>query len=355
MGNKCIDQVVAEYQAVLRDRQELWQADQRPKPNASQSNIEKITARSLEVLGLDDDIDAFLENLAPGENARNFSLQQTLGLVAKSLRDDLVQCMSDEEIEFFEGFELHFLPTGYTNACCVNCDANGQPLGFFVAFLNEGLFFSLHQLFTALLFEELQGDLSDYRKDGTADFDVAVNLYLNPTENKIKPMAHDVGDKDASGEIGASITSATSLLLQFISLHEFAHAWLGHHDIIATNRLALVTHSTSSSADDRHSQFHDFEYDADEFAWKALMKRTSSPQGQWANFFAVYLFFKFLDALEQRMGRPLSDMHPSPIKRAERLKALLMSALPGDAHLASDLDRIDVMVARWNREKGAKV
>lgn len=352
MSNKPIERVIAEYQTVLRTRQEHWNADQRPRPDASQSSIEEITARSLEVLGLGDDVDAFLEKIAPGGNARGFSVQQTLELVAQSLRSDLAQCFSDEENEFFETFELHFLPTGYTNACCVNCDANGQPLGFFVAFLNEGLFFSLNQLFTALLFEELQGELAPHRRDGTADFDLAMNLYLNPTTNNIKPMTHDVGDKDVSGEIGASITSATSLLLQFISLHEFAHAWLGHHDIIATNRLALVKLSTSSPSEDRSKQYQDLEYDADEFAWNALMKRTSSPRGQWANFFAVYLFFKFLDALERRIGASLSDIHPSPILRAERLRTLLMNALPNETHLAVDLDRIDAMVARWTEENG---
>ncbi len=345
--DKSHQEIAQEYLSVLLLRKEGWAVESRPKPDASGNVVEKITARSLDILGLGPDVDKFLQDLAPDADVRSLSFHQLLDLLLVSLRDDIAQCLSDDENHFFQSVHLHFLPTGLSNACCVNSDTNANPLGYFIAFLNEGLYFSLHQLFTALLFEELQGGLASFQRDGRDAFEAAIVLYLNPSPENIRALQHDVGDVDASGEIGAHITSATSLLLQFITLHEFAHAWLGHHQIIESQRLSMTAQVGSSKKNTESKIMRELEFQADEFAFRALMKRTKSIQSQWAHCFAIYLFFCYLKILEDRIGTHLSDLHPPPLMRANRLREILKSTFPNDAHLESDLDRIDTMILKW--------
>ena len=347
MYKTTLTDVVSEYQSVMSKRSEEWDVNLRPRPKIDISNVEIITARSLEILGLDPDIDKFLRGLAPDIDTDTLTFHQMLDLLLKSLRDDIEQCLDDDQKHFLQSVHLKFLKTGFTNACCVNADPNGTPLGYYVAFLNEGLYFSLRQLFTALLFEELQGELASYRRDGQTAFEAAIRLYLEPETENIEPIPEYVGDLNASGEIGAHITSATSLLLQFISLHEFAHAWLGHHEIIEAQRLAMSAQVVDGSSPDISELSKELEYEADEFAFRALMSRTRSTESHWAHCFAVHLFFCYLAELENRLGRPLSDLHPLPLLRSERLCQILKKAFPYEAHGESDLFRIDRLVKKW--------
>lgn len=344
---KNVDEVALEFQSYAAERDRVWDADARPRPDIDTRDVEKIVERSLDVLGLESNYDAFVKTLSPTQNPKDLSFQQALNLLGISLKDDIEQCLNENQKGFLQNVHFRFLSTGLTNASCLNADVDGEPLGFFIAFLNEGLYFSLRQLFTALLYEELRGELAEYQRDGSDAFEAAVRLYIDPNPVNIAPLSHYVGDIEASGEIGAHIDSAASLLLQFIALHEYAHAWLGHHEIIDAQSLFMAAKVGGVDNLSGCEIYHDLEFQADEFAFRALMSRTKTAEGHWAHCFAIHLFFCYLAELEKRLGKPLSHLHPSPMLRSERLRALLKNALPESAHLEADIFRVDAMVEKW--------
>lgn len=344
---KSIDDVILGYQRYAAAREQFWDANARPRPDIAPSEVEKVTARSLEVLGLEANSESFIGTIAPTLNPAELTFQQALKLLSTSLKDDIEQCLNEEQRSFLQNVHLRFLKTGLTNASCLNTDVTGEPLGYFITFLNEGLYFSLQQLFTALLYEELQGELAKYQRDGSDAFEAAIRFYIDPDPANIVPLAQYVGDTESSGEIGAHIDSAASLLLQFISLHEYAHAWLGHHDIIQAQNLFMAASVGASEASRGNAVHHELEFEADEFAFRALMSRTQTSESNWAHCFAIHLFFCYLAELEKRLGRQLSHLHPAPLRRSERLRAMLKSVHPESAHLEDDLFRIDAMVKKW--------
>jgi len=347
LTNKTSTEVAKEYRARLREKQSNWNADARPGPQTSREFTKAATARTLDVLGLGDDIDDFVRSLDADADIRELSFHEALNVLEASLRNDIKQCLSDSEKLFFETVQIHFLPTGLHDACCVDSDVDGKKLGYFIAFLNEGLYFALVQLLTALVLEKVQGDLAKFRQDGRSDFEAAINLYLHPDPKNAKHTSPGLGRVDASGEMNAYIHSTASLLLQFISLHEFAHAWLGHHQILDVQNLSMGARVVHVSNTETEELSRELEYAADEFAFRAIMRRTEEIQSHWAHCILIYLYFCYLDALEKRIGQKLSDRHPAPMKRANCIREILKQEFPDDTDYEAELDEIDALILKW--------
>lgn len=339
--------VITAYQVALKRGPNHWEIDQRPRPVIPMSEAEKVSDIALEHLGHGNDKRAFFQKLDPNLDFELATFQDLLEILAQSLQNDIEQCLDEEQNSLLSKVHLKFLETGIVNASCVNSSLDGSLLDGFIIFMNEGLYFSLRQLFTALLFEELQGELEEFRRDGTEVFNAAINLYIKPRAENVVPLPEYVGDLRASGEIASHVDSATSLLLQFVALHEFAHAWLNHHGILDAHRLAMAGKVVSNSDPAQFTRSQELEYQADEFAFRALIKRTRTIESQWAHCFAIHLFFQFLNAIEEKLASPLSALHPPPLLRSKRIVTLLKEEFPEHQNLEADLARIDALIQKW--------
>lgn len=337
-----VERVVRGYEALVRAHYDRW-AVQRKRgvdPEREQTRV----SQSLEVLGLNEDVDDFMRKIHPDTSLDDITFLQFLEAYVISMRSDMSSCLNDDQIQFLEKVHLRFLPTGLANAHCVNADVAGQRQPFFVAFINEGLYFALNQLFTALIFEELQGDLSAYRRDGSTAFEAAITLFLEPISENIEAVPLELGDDKASGEVQAHLASVTTIVLLFVSLHEFAHAWLGHHHVCDSSHLAMVT---GDAPKQQLSKAWECEFEADAFAFRALMSRTETVESQWAHGFVLYLFFAYLGEIERRIGKPLSLDHPPPKQRAAALIEILKTTFPDAIHLENDILRLDTFIEKW--------
>ncbi len=285
-----------------------------------------------------------MRRVHPSTDLDDITFVQFLDAYVVSMRQDMRECLTGEQGHFLEKFHLRFLPTGHANAHCVNADVAGAKVPFFVAFINEGLYFALNQLFTGLILEELQGDLSDYRRDGHPAFEAAISLFLEPLSTNIDAVPLDLGQDEATGEVQAHLSSVTTIVLLFVSLHEFAHAWLGHHEICDAARLSMLS---ERDCDEGAPKAWNLEYEADAFAFRALMSRTVTVESQWAHGFVLYLFFAYLSEIERRLDAPLSVDHPPPKRRAEAILDILKATFPDATHLESDILRLNAFMTKW--------
>ncbi|RYG90038.1 hypothetical protein EU803_15600 [Loktanella sp. IMCC34160] len=342
MTDHQVARVVAEYETFVRTHHEGWEVRRKhhPDPESERARV----SRSLDVLGLEDDVDMFMRRVHPSTELDDITFIQFLDAYVVSMRRDMRECLTEEQGHFLEKVHLRFLPTGHANAHCVNADVAGAKIPFFVAFINEGLYFALNQLFTGLILEELQGELSDYRREGHPAFEAAISLFLEPLSTNINAVPLDLGQDEVTGEVQAHLSSVTTIVLLFVSLHEFAHAWLGHHEICASARLSMLAERAS---DEYTPEAWDLEYEADAFAFRALMSRTTTVESQWAHGFVLYLFFAYLTEIERRIDAPLSIDHPPPKLRAESILAILKSTFPDATHLESDILRLNALITKW--------
>ena len=276
-----VARVVDEYEIFVRAHHEGWEV--RRKGHSDPDSERARVARSLDVLGLEDDVDMFMRRVHPSTNLDDITFVQFLDAYVVSMRRDMRECLTEKQGHFLEKVHLRFLPTGHANAHCVDADLAGAKVPFFVVFINEGLYFALNQLFTGLILEELQGELTDYRRDGDPAFEAAIRLFLEPL----------------------------------------------------------------STSDEYTPKAWDLEYEADAFAFRSLMSRTNTVESQWAHGFVLYLFFAYLSEIERRLDSPLSANHPPPRQRAEAILDTLKVTFPDATHLESDILRLDALITKW--------
>jgi hypothetical protein len=289
-SDPAVELVVRQYQDLMKAHFGRWEVRRKREPDQEKEELR--VSRSLEVLGLASEVDDFMQQIFPGTPPNDVTFEQFLEAYLISMRDDVHQCLTPEQVAFLGNVHLRFLTTGLANAQCVNADVSGQPLSYFLTFINEGLYFALNQLFTGLIFEELQGDLAEYRRDGTDAFEAAIRLYLEPHSTNIEAVPLELGDDEATGEVQAHLSSVTTIVLLFVSLHEFAHAWLGHHAFIEASHLAMANGTGFEAVQlEPNPAAWTLEFEADDFAFRALMSRTKSLESHWAHAFILYLFF----------------------------------------------------------------
>lgn len=344
-----LEDVIARYRATTLANPLYWNVRRKRVADPEREALEN--AAGARTLGAGNAADVFMQEQFPGNLPKDITFAQFKQAYLHAMRDDIVQCLTPDQMAFFESVHLRFLPTGLTNACCVNADITGKPLGFHIAFVNEGLYFALNQLVTALIFEEMQGDLSHYKRDGSAAFEAAIRLYLEPTSTNIDTVPLSLDDPAATGEVQAYQASAVTLILTFVCLHEFAHAWLGHHRAVDTARLSLVEPEEDVTAGTVSETAKTQEFEADAFAFAALTSRTRTPESNWAHAFLIHLFFCYLDAIETRIGRPLSTLHPPPQERSRRIVLQFSSAFPGNGNWQAEIELLVAQVASWTKSK----
>lgn len=302
--------------------------------------------RALDMLGQPADVDAFLSSLGHKGGFEQATVDDMFDLMAHSIVNDCAQCLGPNDAAFFASIPVSFRNIGLVNAVCVH--APSAPTSFYIG-INEGLYYALQTLFTALVLEELRADLGASTSDGTETFHQAVDFYLEPQSAPTRHPIFQNADPKIAGEIQAYIASATTLMLQFVTLHEFAHATLGHHRILAKQNLKWATLGKGETVDTALGQDRDAEFEADLFAFRALMARTKTVQSHWSHCSLIYVFFLFFDHIETRIGRAISELHPPPKDRAQRLATYLKEAFPSDAHQAENLIHLQGLIDKWTR------
>ncbi len=267
--------------------------------------------------------------------------------LANALHQDIAEGIEREYLVLLENTSLLMMPLGSVDAFCTQRDLERKQLDGSVIIINEGMFYGLLLLFKAVIMESLDKELLNHRSSGRLDFRNSITFFLHQDFSLIKKLYYKVGAPQVESEINGYQSAAATMILQFIALHEFGHIALGHFKQMDKNSEFINMFSSSSSLS--IGQHHTLELAADNFALQALMRKSRSEQSMWANFYSIYLFFQWLDCIEQELGSPLSSLHPPPLKRANELRNL-MGKLVGNAETYQKyFKNIDQMVSDWLR------
>lgn len=243
-------------------------------------------------------------------------------ILVKSLAQDVDECLSDAERGTFKRCWFQMIDIGETNALCAHRDVSGNQLPGFVILLNQGLYFCLKLLVTAQLYEDLQGALSEYKRSGAELFRVATELFVEQSPDKLNVGAVFTGKEEVDGVIEAHVSLGSTLLMQFVMLHELGHAHLGHGKLLDRSRMFALSTAGEASEPSPDPDLHSAEFEADAFAWIALARRANDPMKNLGNYYVIRLFFAFLSEVERDLGRPLSGDHPSPKARLAQIEGL---------------------------------
>ena len=297
-----------------------------------------------------------------GDIEREFGIEKLNGrdsmiqlgrILMQSLSQDVADCLNTDELPTLDLCNIRMADIGQTNALCSDRTIGGKPLPGYVVLANQGLYFCFKLLITAQIYEDLQGDFEIYRKSGAEVFAAACHLMLTESPEKINIGAVYTGDEEADGAIEAHVSLGTTLLMQFVVLHEIGHAHLGHTGLLEQGHLIALSAAEGGIGDKRRDArnlniYHDAEFEADAFAWKALARRANNdPMKNLANFYCIRLFFKFLEVIENKTNRSWCEYHPAPADRIAQLGFLY--APNGYSELAKEqFERQDQLIKTWS-------
>lgn len=279
------------------------------------------------------------------------SMIQLGRVLMESLVQDVADCLTEEQLPILRRCEWRMVDIGLTNALCTNQSVDGSELPGFIILINQGLYFCIKLLVTAQIYEDMDHDFLPYRKSGIDVFAAACDLYVSETPDKINVGAIFTGNEDVDGAIEAHVSLGSILLMQFVALHEVGHAQLGHNKAMGLGRLSalsavgMTTEATSETTS--LAAHHAAEFEADAFAWQRLAHRATSPENNLGNIYVIRLFFGFLDAIENKIGKRISEYHPLPKIRAQRLEQLFSPDGLTDQQKAI-FDRQDALINGWS-------
>lgn len=271
--------------------------------------------------------------------------------LSPSLIEDIRDCTDQKYHKILENTHLSFIPYNNFSAFCSGKDNFREPLDGYIICINQGLYFCLSLLSKAFVFENLQGDLTPYYRDGTKDYQRSIHLYFTPNKKDLGAIFTGFENIPASiyGQVSAYHSAITTMMLQFIALHEFGHIVHKDVDNIALNNmyLAAIVGEEQKIPDTVSEELWQAEYRADAFAMRALSSRSNNPSAAWANFLTIYLFFTWIADIEQVKKEILCPYHPPPLKRAKKL-LLVMHELYGiNQEVQEMIDSIHKWSHRW--------
>ena len=341
-----IDQVISEYRDFqMRVSSVRWNLN--PRKAVSDRYADDAMAATLVNLGIDQSPKEFLDSIG-AHDVPEGTLDPLYEIYMRSLRDDIADCLTPEQQAVFERTAMTFLPIGKSEAMCVAEDTRGNRLDGSLIIVNDGLYYVLQQLFTALIFEELQGDLAMYHRDGSEAFKWAYRLFANPSSALVGRVQLELEDPAAQGEAQSYLSRVTTKTMQFIGLHEFAHVWLGHHELQGRYRLFLTGNQDRAEEEPSASAIND-EYEADAFALRRILDQSSSNISRWANFYAISYLFEFFSVLEDRGDHLNSNSHPPARDRLARLQAIMAAEVGGADEFAYLGKRSHELTEKWSK------
>lgn len=96
------------------------------------------------------------------------------------------------------------------------------------------------------------------------------------------------------------------------------------------------------------NQYWQAEYAADVFALEMLCQHAQQDINRWANFISIDVFFSWLMAVEQHLGKEICPYHPPPDKRREKLAAWMHEHYPPTPQILAHLDDTQRILQSWN-------
>lgn len=265
--------------------------------------------------------------------ARAHDIPAMVELMARNLADDVRGHARSGP------FVLSFMPTATGHAYCTLQDELGRALDRPLIVLHQGLLYASLRLADCIVLENLQGELERYRRDGAEAFCQAARSFR---ARNLEGMLREAvaGDRNSDVQVAALGGAVGARLLMFIAWHELGHVERG--DLV---EVALAPGERSATA--REARSREAERLADEFAAGALLASSSSPAFAWSNAAPVYLFFRWLEAMERVDPGLREGSHPPPGERAEALRAFLLEHA-GDG-VPEHFEWIDSRIPHWSR------
>lgn len=281
-------------------------------------------------------------------------ITMVLDELSRNIIHDISQCTLRKWESKLSQIELGFLPTGIFDAFCVNQDSKNQRVDGFVICISQGLYLSLQILVKAMILENINGDLIEYRKTGTTDYQSAIALFLTPDYHCRKALFFKGMPAEIQGELAYHQHSISTMILKFVALHEFGHIINDDLNILSLHSAHFyVEEDLQNEATTDYSVYWALELKADEFALNSLCSHLSDSTGIWANFSAVYLFFYFLSDLEVIKKKPLSPSHPPAKYRAKTLLKYMTNKYGENNDAKANILWIQNATKRWYSEIGA--
>lgn len=249
-----------------------------------------------------------------------------MGVLGYHVWSDMFECVCQEHHTLLAGAIVGFVPIGHINAFCLNCNDTGELLDGHIIGVNAGLFFCAELLAQAIVVENLMGDLASYRGSGQHAFEDALNLYLDPSIKTLNKRRVSIKNYPSTvrGEISVYVGALQAIILTFVALHELGHIVNRDLEQGRTNFIYSLTDGYSEKTNGTANW--DLEFSADQFAIQSLCYRSPGVESAWNNFASIYMFFLWLNEVEQRMEKKSPD-HPPALDRAEHLRTVMRDLL----------------------------
>ena len=152
---------------------------------------------------------------------------------------------------------------------------------------------------------------------------------------------------EVDGALSGAQSSIAMIILQFIVLHEFGHIVNDDLELMGLYKIHVAPTRQDNESYEPNNTYWKSEYKADEFALLSICQKAKNDISAWANFMGIYMLFRWFADIEKHLGKKLSEFHPPPLKRADKLKALMRSTIPGWENVQSEVKRIDNMTHVW--------
>ena len=278
---------------------------------------------AFETLGIDFSVvnnEEIKEYLAKNKEG---SFDELISFLAQSLKEDIDECTLRKYTSLINNTEITLLPISTVGAFCTQVNFSGGNSTWNLICIDQGLYFCTKMLGKSLVCETLKIQIPDWDKGGAHEYRCATKLFLKPNREDLNEIFFEDLPPELEGIISAHQSKASTMMLQFIGLHEFGH--LVHNDLqlLGLYKLHMNKIWTGKKFDfnDSEQEKHwDAEYEADIFALKALCSRSKSDLSVWANFITIYFFFTWLNDIEKVTDEIISPLHPPPKSRAENLR-----------------------------------
>ena len=270
-----------------------------------------------------------------------------------SLKDDLNVYTNKEYEHIVQISGLSILESGDIHAGCVEIDDYDCKLDGYAIFINIGTYYALQLLAKTIIVENFQNDFAQYKTKATEFIDKAMSIYLTQDSNSTRQSYFDEYPPEVRAEASAAQSAVVVKVMQFIALHELGHIVNGDLNIMGFHRRFMNSSYLDQAGlpdNEELQQSHEAEFAADMFAFNALFNYDAEPIQKWSGFYPIFYFLAWLDAIEKKIGKVVSHLHPNALERARRMqKALLVITEQNDLGYGEELEKVINYFSEWSQ------
>ncbi|MDP8171313.1 hypothetical protein QJU96_08435 [Pasteurella skyensis] len=242
-----------------------------------------------------------------------------LDAMSNSLKNDLNIYTNNKYLNFVEKCALGFLESGKVHAACTRKTLCNEILDGYIIYINLGTYYALQLIAKAIIVENFQGDFIKFKRKGTEFIEKSTKIFFEKDPSVIKDSFWYEYPEKVQAEANASQSAFVTKVLQFIVLHELGHIVNQDFEIMENHFMCMFQENSVKIQTNQIEVNHKAEYNADDFAFDNLFGDINDDLEKWSTFYAIYYFFVWLDFIEYRQGESISNIHPKPMERANRL------------------------------------